>query len=50
MTTDDVIATYRLIADETLIDPMSREAIVSKMNEPVAKSKYIFEVHCKEKH
>ena len=49
VTTDDVIATYRLIADETLIDPMNREAIVNKMNEPVAKSKYVFEVECKQK-
>jgi microcin C transport system substrate-binding protein len=49
VTSDDVIATYRLIADETLVDPASREAIVAKMEEPVAKSKYIFEVKCKEK-
>ena len=49
VTSEDVIATYRLIADETLVDPVSREAIVGKMNEPVAKSKYVFEVECKER-
>lgn len=49
VTTEDVIATYQLIADETLVDPATYEAIVAKMKEPVAKSKYIFEVECKEK-
>lgn len=49
VTAEDVIATYRLIADETLVDPMNRETIVGKMKEPVAKSKYIVEVECKEK-
>ena len=47
VTADDVIATYRLIADETLIDPMSREAIVNKMNEPVARSEHIVDIECK---
>ena len=48
VTTADVIATYRLIMDETLVDPMSRESM-SKLHEPVAKSKYLLEVECREK-
>lgn len=46
---DDVIATYRLINDDTLVDPMSKASICEKMEEPVAKSKYIVEVKCKSK-
>ncbi len=46
---DDVIATYRLINDDTLLDPMSKASICDKMEEPVAKSKYIVEVKCKGK-
>jgi microcin C transport system substrate-binding protein len=49
VTAADVVATYRLIMDETLLAPMDRESI-SKMKEPVAKSKYLIEVECKEKH
>ena len=48
VTAEDVVATWRLIMDETLVDPMSRETM-SRFNEPVAKSKYIIEVECKEK-
>lgn len=49
VTADDVRATYRLIADDTLLDPMSKEAIVNTMLEPVARSKYIVEIKCREK-
>ncbi len=49
VTSDDVIATYRLIADDTLVDPMMKQAIVEKMEEPKKISKYIFEVRCKER-
>ena len=49
VTADDIIATYRLIADDTLLAPMVKESIVSNMEEPVALSKYIVEVKCKEK-
>ena len=48
VTTDDVLATYKLVMDPTLIAPMTREA-VGQLNEPVAKSKYIFEITAKEK-
>ena len=48
VTAADVIATYRLIADDTLLAPMVKESIVSNMKEPVAISKYIIEVNCKE--
>lgn len=50
VTADDFIATYRLINDTTLVDPMSRDAICGSMEEPVAKSKYLLEVRCKKKH
>ncbi len=46
---DDVIATYRLLADDTLVAPMSKATIVDKMEEPVAKSKYIVEIKAKVK-
>ncbi len=48
VTTEDVIATYNLIMDDTLKDPMSK-ATLKKFHPPVAKSKYILEVKCKEK-
>lgn len=44
----DVLATYRLIMDETLVDPMNRVAM-DKLKEPVAKSDHLIEVECKEK-
>ena len=46
---DDWIATYRLINDDTLIEPMTKQTICGKMEEPVALSKYMIEVKCKEK-
>ncbi|MBI83645.1 MAG: hypothetical protein CMJ81_10655 [Planctomycetaceae bacterium] len=49
VTAEDFIATYRLIADDTLLAPMVKESIVSNMDEPVPVSKYIVEVTCKEK-
>lgn len=49
VTSEDVIATYRLLNDDSLLAPMSKEMICNKMNEPVAKSKYIVEVECKTK-
>ena len=45
---DDVIATYRLLMDETLKFPAFR-AVMAKMKEPVATSKYIVSVECREK-
>lgn len=50
VTADDVIATYKLIEDDKLLDPMSKAQIVEKMEEPVKKSKYIVEIQCKVKH
>ena len=49
VTANDVIATYRLIADDTLLAPMMKESIVNNLEEPVALSKYMVEVKCKEK-
>ena len=46
---EDWVATYRLIADETLIDPMNMLTIVDKMHEPEVISKYLLRVKCKEK-
>ena len=46
---DDWIATYRLINDDTLIDPMMKQVICNVMEEPKALSKYMIEVKCKEK-
>ncbi len=48
VTADDVIATFRLLMDETLKWPSVRDDF-SKMNEPVAKSKYMVEIECKKK-
>ena len=49
VTADDVVATYNLIMDKTLKDPMN-ELNYGVMEQPVKKSKYIVEVKCKEKH
>lgn len=46
---DDVLATFRLIMDDTLIDPNNKVPL-SVMNEPKVLSKYMFEVACKRKH
>ena len=46
---DDVVATYTLIMDDTLVDPMSKQ-VMSKMEEPVVLSPFMIEVKCKEKH
>ncbi len=46
---DDVIATYRLVADDSLLDPMTKASIVEKMHEPEAESKYMVVVRCKTK-
>ncbi|MCE9552362.1 MAG: extracellular solute-binding protein [Planctomycetes bacterium] len=46
---EDVAATYRLIMDDTLVDPMNK-VVISVMDEPKIISKYMFEVTCKEKH
>ncbi len=48
VTTADVMATFNLIMDETLQEPMARE-LLSRFK-PVAKSPYLLEVECKEKH
>ncbi|MGH7127401.1 MAG: ABC transporter substrate-binding protein, partial [Planctomycetaceae bacterium] len=48
VTADDVIATYDLIMDDTLLDPPNK-VLLSKLERPVKKSKYIVEVNCKEK-
>ena len=45
----DWIATYQLVNDDSLVDPMMKEVICSKMEEPVALSKYVLEIKCKEK-
>ena len=49
VTTRDVVATYRLIMDDTLIAPMEKQ-LLSKMEEPLAVSDHVLEVRCKEKH
>ena len=46
---EDVVATYRLLQDDSLKDPMSKQSLQA-INEPKAISKYIVEVECKEKH
>ena len=48
VTAHDVVATYRLLMDKTLVDPMQR-VTMGKMKEPKALSKYELEVVCKEK-
>ena len=45
----DWVATYRLLNDDTLIDPMSKQTICGKMEEPRVLSKYMLEVKCKER-
>jgi microcin C transport system substrate-binding protein len=50
VTSEDFVATYRLLNDDTLEDPMTKAMIADKFEEPVAKSKYILEVVCKVKH
>lgn len=49
VTSADVVATYRLIADETTTDPMFRAAIVDKMHEPEPVGDREFVVRCKTK-
>ncbi len=46
---EDVVATYRLLQDDSLKDPMSKQSLQA-INEPKAISKYIVQVECKEKH
>lgn len=48
VTADDVVATYRLFMDET-IDFPSNQLVYGKFHEPVAVSKYIVEVRCKQR-
>ena len=45
VTAADVVATYRLLTDDTLLDPMTK-ASLSKIKPPVAKSKLIVEFAC----
>ena len=47
VTAEDVIASYRLRMDETILFPMTRVQL-ARFEEPVAKSKYILEVTVKE--
>lgn len=47
VTADDVVATFKLLMDPTLLDP-SAIMTFEKMEAPVAKSKYIVEVKAKE--
>ncbi|MFO0944825.1 MAG: extracellular solute-binding protein [Planctomycetota bacterium] len=44
---EDVVATYKLLMDETLEDPMNI-LVYGKLHPPVAKSKYIVEVKAKD--
>ncbi len=46
---DDVIATYRLMADDTLRDPLRKAVVVDKMHEPVKISDHEIEIKCKVK-
>ena len=46
---DDWVATYRLINDDTLIEPMGKATLCDKMHEPKVVSKYMLEVQCKER-
>ena len=48
VTSADVLATYKLIMDETLIDPMTRAAM-EKMKPPIAKSDHLVVVEAREK-
>jgi microcin C transport system substrate-binding protein len=47
VTSEDVVATYDLMVDKTLQDPMQLMTF-SKLNRPVAESKYIVRVQAKE--
>lgn len=47
VTSEDVIATWMLHMDETILSP-SDQLVYSKYNKPVAESKYIVSVECKE--
>jgi microcin C transport system substrate-binding protein len=47
VTADDVVATYKLLMDPTLLEP-SAILTYGKLHEPIAKSKYIVEVTAKE--
>jgi microcin C transport system substrate-binding protein len=48
VTSEDVVASWRMRMDETLLDP-SAILVYGKLNEPVAKSKYIVEVTAKDR-
>jgi microcin C transport system substrate-binding protein len=48
VTSADVLATYKLLMDERILFPSS-QLVYGKLNEPVAKSKYIVEVTAKDK-
>lgn len=47
LTANDVVATWKLMMDETILDP-SQQLTYGKFEEPKAISKYILEVKCKE--
>lgn len=47
ITAEDVVASWKIRVDETLLDPSANHTY-SKLEEPVAKSKYIVEVTVKE--
>ena len=49
VTAADVIATHKLIMDDTLLAPMTKQSL-SKMKAPVATSPHTIEVQCIEKH
>jgi microcin C transport system substrate-binding protein len=46
VTSDDVIASWKLVIDDDLQDPF-RKVVYSKFEQPVAESKYIVSVHAK---
>ena len=46
VTADDILATWKLTMDETLIDPMTRTNM-DEFEEPVVLSKYMLEVKCR---
>lgn len=48
VTSDDVLATYNLLMDERILFP-STQLVYSKLNTPIAKSKYIVEVTAKDR-
>ncbi|MBK9248470.1 MAG: hypothetical protein IPM69_10240 [Ignavibacteria bacterium] len=47
LTANDMVATYKLMMDETILDP-SQQLTFGKFEQPIAISKYILEVRCKE--